>query len=462
MARDARKRKADPARLAAVKVLHQVLEEFAFSNESAAYHLSAPGLDARDRAFASALIFGTLANLPRIDYDLSQVSARPLDKLDPWVRTLLRAGVWQLFYSYQVTTAAACDETVRLARFLAGERTTGFVNGILRRLARGRPELEGPGREAIEAGLPADLFELLSTWYDRGTALAIGRWSLTSPDFVSIRANASRQEVFDQWATGEEAKALRLEKRAWPPPAWSVLPSGRNLTATSAYREGLFSLQSRAAMLAGCLSGARTGDRILDLCAAPGGKTGHVAELTGPGTSLTACDLSPERVALLQANLDRLGHGGVRTCVQDATVAQPAWVEAFDRVICDVPCSGLGLLQKRPEIRSRVTRESIDRLRALQAAILERAASYVAPGASLLYTTCTLNPEENEDQVQAFLASDQGRTFRLDDLADELEELLGASLPAPLSDRLPATALLLPHRDGTDGFFIARLRRVGL
>ncbi len=456
-----KKRGADPARLAAVKVLHQVMEESAFSNESAAYHLSAPGLDARDRAFASALIFGTLANLPRIDYDLSKVSARPLDKLDPWVRTLLRAGVWQLFYSYQVTVAAACDESVRLARFLTGEKTTGFVNGVLRRLARGRPELEGPGREAIEAGLPVELFQLLSGWYGPETALEIGRWSLTSPASVNIRANARRQEAFDQWAGSDEARALELAKRDWPPPAWSVLPSGRNLPGTAGYREGLFSLQSRAAMLAICLSGARAGDRILDLCAAPGGKTGHLAELNGGRSRITACDVSQERVALLQANLDRLGHGEVRTCVHDATRKEASWEEAFDLVICDVPCSGLGLLQKRPEIRSRVSRESIDRLRLLQASILEKAASYVAPGASLLYTTCTLNPEENEEQLEAFLASDRGQSFELDDLGEEVKELLGADIPAPLSDRLPASVLLLPHRDRTDGFFISRLRRGG-
>lgn len=129
MAESKKRKKVDQARLAAVRVVYQVLEEGAFSNESAAYHLSAPGLDARDRAFASALIFGSLANLPRIDYDLDQVTSRPVNQLDPWVRTILRVGIWQLFYSYQVTTAAACDESVHLARFLVGEKVTGFVNG---------------------------------------------------------------------------------------------------------------------------------------------------------------------------------------------------------------------------------------------------------------------------------------------------------------------------------------------
>lgn len=456
-----KRKKQDQARLAAVRVLYQVLEEGAFSNESAAYHLSGPGLDARDRAFASALIFGSLANLARIDYDLTQVSSRPPDKLDPWVRTILRMGVWQLFYSYQVTTAAACDESVHLARFLVGEKVTGFVNGIMRHLARQRPVLEGPDSQAIEAGLSPQLFGLLSAWYGPEAALALGEWSLQTPASVTIRANASRMEAFDKWSLSQEAGDLALEKRPWPPMAYSLVPSGNDLAATRAYRQGLYSLQSRAAMLVGHLSAVQPQDRILDLCAAPGGKSGHLAELTGCQGSILASDLSPQRLALIDAMTERLGQACIKTLVQDATKRRAEWETAFDLVLCDVPCSGLGLLQKRPEIRWRVSPESIDRLLAIQGTILERAASYVVPAGHLLYTTCTINPRENEEQVEAFLASEAGRDFELCDLTGELETLLKGDLPAPMSSRLPACLCLLPHRDGTDGFFIARMRRQG-
>lgn len=452
------KRKADQARLAAVRVLYQVLEEEAFSNESAAYHLADPDLDARDRAFASALIFGTLGRLPAIDYFLGRVSKRPLKDLDPWVRTVLRAGVWQLFYSYQVTVPAACDESVRLIRFLAGEKATGFVNGILRKLAREKPKLTDP---ALVAGLPRPLFKLLSDWYGREEALEIGRASLLSPSLISIRPNGLRMEDFDRWSRTGEAEELELQKRDWPSPAYGLLPSGRSVTLTEGYRQGLYSLQSRAAMMVGCLAPAGPGDRILDLCAAPGGKTGHLAEKAGPDSLITACDVSPDRLAVLEEAMERLGHDFVRTRLQDALVPVEDWEEAFDLVLCDVPCSGLGLMQKRPEIRLRVSSESIGRLTGIQADILKNAGRYVRPGGSLLYTTCTINPQENEDQVKAFLETDAGASFALEDLSVEADKELGDALPLPLSERLPGSLLFLPHRDQSDGFYIARLRKTG-
>ncbi|HZK29022.1 MAG TPA: transcription antitermination factor NusB, partial [Clostridia bacterium] len=165
MAKSKKRKTTDRARLVAAQVLYQVTEENIFSNESAAYYLASAGLDARDRAFASAIIYGTLSRLPLIDYYLSRASERPLEKLDPWVRTILRAGIWQLYFSYQVTTHAACDESVHLARLLATEKTTGFVNGVLRRLARDRPDLPAKEAAALELGLPPDLFNLMVSWY---------------------------------------------------------------------------------------------------------------------------------------------------------------------------------------------------------------------------------------------------------------------------------------------------------
>lgn len=459
MAESKKRKRVDQARLAAVKVVYQVLEEGAFSNESAAYHLSAPGLDARDRAFASALIFGSLANLPRIDYDLDQTASRPVDQLDPWVRTILRAGVWQLFYSYQVTTAAACDESVHLARFLVGEKVTGFVNGVMRRLARERPRLTGADSRAIQAGLTPQVFDLLSDWYGPQVAEAIGHWSLQSPDSVTIRANANRMAAFESWSQSQEARDLALEKQSWPDMAYRLVPAGNDLAATGAYHQGLYSLQSRAALLVGALSAVQPKERILDLCAAPGGKSGHLAELTDCQSPILACDLTPSRVALLDAMVTRLGHTCIQTRVHDATEGETSWEQAFDLVLCDVPCSGLGLMQKRPEIRGRVSSQTIDRLLDIQKAILEKAGPYVAVDGSLLYTTCTINPQENEEQVAAFLASEAGKDFDLCDLTQELEGVLKGTLPPPMSTRLPGTVCLLPHRDGTDGFFIARMRR---
>lgn len=454
-----KRKKVDRARLAAVKILYSVLEEGAFSNESAAFHLASGDLDARDRAFASALVFGSLTRLPRIDYDLARASSRPLEKLDPWVRTILRAGVWQLFYSYQVTTAAACDESVHLSRFLVGERVTGFVNGILRGLARQRPELEGPDAQAIDLGLPPELFSMFRTWYGPDQARALGAWFLKAPQSQTIRANALRMEAFLDWTQSEEGRSLSLLASPWPPGAYQLQVGGRDLVRTQGYLEGLFSLQSRAAILVGCLSGVKAGDRILDLCAAPGGKTGHLAELTRCEAPILACDVSESRVALLSAMARRLGHLCIESRVHDATREEASWKEAFELVLCDVPCSGLGLLHKRPEIRFRVTAASIDRLIGIQREILEKAATTVAPGGQLLYSTCTINPKENEDQISWFLKSPVGRSFDLVDLTGDLAGIMGDEASLPMSDRLAGTVALLPPREETDGFFIARLQK---
>ncbi len=447
------------ARLAAAKVIHAVTVENAFSNESAAFHLASPDLDARDRSFASALIFGTLSYLPLIDYYISQASSRPLNKLDPWVLTVLRMGVWQLFFSYHVPQRTAVDESVKLARFFVGERVTGFVNGMMRALTRKKPTLPEAGKRALELGLTQELFSMLERWYGEEQASAIGEHALQSPDYVPIRANMTRLKEFDQWAGTEEAQALNLSKLAWPEMAYGIEPSGSNVTQLSAYRNGLFSLQSQSAMLVGALSRIKPEDKALDLCAAPGGKITHLAELKGNDRGLVACDISEERLRSLDIMSRRLGFNSIEQHQMDATEHHEAFDNSFDIVLCDVPCTGLGLLQRRPEIRFRVNAETVNRLLPVQRMILFNGSKAVAPGGILMYSTCTINPEENEYQVKAFLATDEGRAFELEDLEKDLPASLLNHRVSPMSNHLKGTVLLLPHRHGTDGFFIARMRR---
>ncbi len=458
-----KKRKVDAARLAAAKVVQAVTFENAFSNESASFHLASPELDARDRSFASALIYGTLSYLPQIDYYIAKASSRPLAALDPSVITALRIGVWQLYFSYHVPPRAAVDESVKLARFFSGERATGFVNAIMRKLTRQRPELPEKERQALELGLTHELFALLTHWYGEDEAVAIGKNGLESPDCVSIRMNAMKDDLFRQWAESEEAEGLRLKKLPWPDCAFGLDPGGTDITQLRSYRDGLFSLQSQSAMLVGALSGVKPDDRVLDLCAAPGGKLMHIAELKGSVRGLVACDLSEERLRSLDETAVRLGFGEVERHALDATSRFPAFDDAFDIVLCDVPCTGLGLLQKRPEIRSRVTRETVERLLPVQRAILANGSKAVVRGGLLLYSTCTINPDENEEQVRAFLSSKDGESFELMHLdattlvRDDSEDRSGGATPRT---RLPGTLLLLPHLYRSDGFFIALMRRM--
>ncbi len=455
-----KKRKVDAARLAAAKVIQAVTFENAFSNESAAFHLASSELDARDRSFASALIYGTLSLLPQIDYYIAKASSRPLETLDPAVFTALRMGVWQLYFSYHVPPRAAVDESVKLARFFSGERATGFVNAIMRKLSRQRPELPEKERQALELGLTHELFTMFSRWYGEEDAIAFGKNNLESPEYVSIRMNAVKADLFERWTESEEAAALRLRKLPWPDCAYGLEPGGTDITQLQSYRDGLFSLQSQSAMLVGALTGVKPDDRVLDLCAAPGGKLMHMAELKGNVRGLVACDQSEERLRSLDDMAERLGFDRPERYTLDATVHREGFDGAFDIVLCDVPCTGLGLLQKRPEIRSRVTRETVDRLLPVQRAILANGSKAVIKGGLLIYSTCTVNPEENEEQVKAFLASEDGESFELIHL-DATAFVHGEDrfIDVTPRTRLPGTLLLLPHLYRSDGFFIAQMRR---
>jgi len=462
-----KKQKVDKARLAAAKVIQAVTFENAFSNESAAFHLSSLGSDARDKSFASALIYGTLSYLPLIDCYVAQASSRPLEALDPSVLTALRMGVWQLYFSYHVPPRAAVDESVKLVRFLSGERATGFVNAIMRKLTRRKPELPADERQALELGLTQELFAMLTRWYGEEHAIAIGQNSLQSPAYVSIRMNRMKADEFNRWADSEETEALCLRKLTWPDCAYGLEPGGTDVTQLQAYRDGLFSLQSQSAMLVGALSGVEPDDRVLDLCAAPGGKLSHVAELKGNIRGIVACDQSEDRLLSLIEMMERLGFGAVdRYCI-DATVHRDEFDDSFELVLCDVPCTGLGLLQKRPEIRSRVTSETVERLLPIQRAILTNGSKAVVAGGLLMYSTCTINPEENEEQVRAFLDSNEGEAFELIHLDIDRIGAYSDNCPtseqkipeSPLQARLPGTLLLLPHMCHSDGFFIALMRR---
>lgn len=448
----------DPARLAAVAIIWDVTEEGVFSNESAATHLISHELDARDRAFVTAMVWGTLCEQPYIDYAISSVSKRPVSSLDAWVRAILRLGVWQLFFSFHVPPRTACDESVRLTRILAGERATGFVNGVMRRLAREKPALpeDEDTADALACGLPEELYRLLMTWYGKEQAKLLGTWSKSSPTSLSIRPDMRRPDHFKKWMSGEEAASWYPQCLLWPDNAYALISAGRDVTQLSGYLNGLFSLQSQSAMLAAQFLGVQINDRVLDCCAAPGGKTRYIAEITNDETMITACDISPDRTDKLRSVMKQHGHINVTCHCLDASKLPSSWDYSYDRVLCDVPCSGLGLLPKRPEIRSRVTSDTIERLLPLQQEILKNGAKATARGGTLLYSTCTLSPPENETQIMTFLNSPEGEGFILDDLTSEL--------PLPVqnmvSTRLPGSVLLMPPGMDSDGFFIARLRRL--
>lgn len=482
----ASRRPPDSARRVAALALQRVLEEGAYANlvlasaltddgeepsgsenrEAAGRQPPAAGqpsrLDARDRAFATAMVYGTLTRLHTIDHVLSERLSQPLPSLEPMVRTILRLGVFQLLYSRSVPPSAACDESVRLCRRLVRpptqERACGLVNAVLRTIARDMPEIS-PKNAPLYYSLPPELYGYVKKAAGPVEAPLLAERMLDAPP-VTLRVNRLR-------ATPDEAAAC-LAEDGIATQAGRFLPEalvpdlgGQPVQNLAAYRAGLVSVQDEGAMLTGHVLDPQPGECIIDLCAAPGGKSAHLAELSGDAAEIDACDIHPGRVELIRKQAERLGIHSIHTWTADATGKDwpPELAGPFDRVLADVPCSGLGLLARKPEIRRNMTHARILGLMPLQAAILQHAATLVRPGGVLVYSTCTFNPAENDGQVERFLTEQAGR-FQREDMRPFLPPVL---LADPETDRQAADGAitLLPHRHGTDGFFIARLRRVG-
>lgn len=465
-ARSRDSRHPDPARLAATRVLHAVYETGAYANLSARRLLEQDQLDARDRRFAAALIYETLSYTYTIDWILQQISKRPLASLDPWIRTVLRMGVWQLVWSRSIPVPAAIDESVRIAADRTNRGAAGYVNAVLRNLAA-RPVAIPPGNVPLQTGLPPELYGHLRKWYGDEEARKLASQSLDSVRTVTARTNRLRIST-DRLAVRLRQDGIDCEPGRYCPEALAVQLSGRPVPGLAAWREGLLSIQNEAAMLVGHAAGALPGWSIIDLCAAPGGKTAHLAELTGCQANILAVDSHEERLRLVSEQTARLGLDGIRCLAADSATGldlagKPAflpWREQADLVLADVPCSGLGLLGRKPEIRLHMTHERINSFYPLQAAILDTAAGLVKPGGVLIYSTCTINPAENDGQVDAFLQRQVGRF-----LLDPLTELLPPALldQDGLADQAARGRLqLLPHRHGTDGFYIARMKKVDL
>lgn len=452
-----KKRPADKSRMAACRVLHAVLEEGAYANLSSIGMLSQPDLDALDRRFASAMIYGTLSRVYSIDWLLGKASHKPLAKLEPWVRTILRMAVWQMIWARTVSIPAAIDESVHLANWLTNPGAAGYVNATLRRLSREPFEL--PTGQAVSYSLSPEIFGYLRKWYGPVEAQLLAEAFLTEDISVTARVNCFRSSA-DHLIAELMAEGVAASPGRYCPEALRLDLSGRPVRGLRAWQRGDLMIQDEAAMLVGHGASPKQGQLIIDLCAAPGGKTCHLAELTADKSRILAFDINPERLALVQESAERLSLSSIKCRAGDATGAgmDPLLRESADLVLADVPCSGLGLLARKPEIRLSMNHLKIVGLYPLQEAILNYAATLVRPGGILIYSTCTINPAENIERIQAFLAENANR-FELDSLTSHLPDSL------LVHDDLAASAALgwiqlLPHRHSMDGFFIARLRRL--
>ena len=399
------------------------------------------GMDRREAALATRLCNGVLQNRMLLDHWLSGFVR---GKLQPVVRDILRLAAYQLCFLDRIPPSAAVNEAVEQTRRLANQQAARLVNGVLRNLLRALP-LPEPEDLATRYSHPAPLVALLREACNNDAELEALLACDNTPAPLYLQCNTVRTTAQALQAQLEEA-GIACQAHPWLPDCLTVTGAG-DLAALASYQAGLFYVQDPAAKLSILCAGLpESGGNVLDCCAAPGGKSFAAAIAMGGRGSIVSCDIYPHKTALIENGAARLGLTNITARQQDASQVVPEWVGAMDTVIADVPCSGLGIIRKKPDIRYKNLKELED-LPALQLKILEAQASYVRPGGTLLYSTCTVLKRENEDVVSAFLAAHGGFTTE----------------PLPLPDVFPKNETgmltLIPGEYDTDGFFICRLRR---
>lgn len=443
-----------PVREIALKALHRAETRDVPPRDALNALFRRYGYPVRDRAFATELVYGTIRWRRRLDWTLGRLLRGKPESLTPWIRLILHMGLYQLMMMDQVPAAAATHESVQLAKRYGHEGTVRLTNAILRTAIRQRDRLSRPERgedPVADLGVTHSYPDwLVKRWIERyGVESAAALMEAGNrPPPLSIRVNTARSTPQDL-AASLAPLGIQVEPGRWLEDFLTIRHAG-DLHTLASHEAGLFQAQDESAGLAVRLLGPEAGETVVDLCCAPGGKTTYIAQIVGAGGKVIACDSSPHRLRRVEEHRRRMGLGQVRLVVMDGR--SPGLDFRADRVLVDAPCSGLGTIARRPDLRWRRTAEDIGRLRGEQLALLEKGAGMVKPGGVLVYSTCTIEPEENEDVVAAFCGRHPG--FRPDSLG---------GWPAELAGVMDGTGRIatLPPVHGVDGSFAVRLRNTG-
>ena len=438
-------------RLLAVKALSDINRNGAYANITLQDYISKHNLADLDRRFFTELVYGVVRRRNYLDAIIVHFAKRPLKKLSSMVVEILRLGIYQIIYMDKVPESAAVNESVKLAKKLT-RGLSGFVNAILRSIIReqdsiGVEDLASNDIEVISFiyNIPLWLIDLWMGEFGRDKTEDLCAWFNQQPK-LTARINTIFIDI---------PQCLTLLKEQ----GWDVSQDSNykdiiyinshrdSLEKSDAVIKGYITFMDKASMLVARLVNPQPGERVLDCCAAPGGKSMYMAALMDNTGSLMSCDIHEHKITLMESNAQRLGISIVQTKVQDATELPSAWKSYFDRVLVDVPCSGLGILQKKLDMRWRKDESTLSELPPLQLAILERAAMTVKEKGYLVYSTCTLNYKENEDVVEAFLQ--KHKEFSI--------VPVGADFPLKSNNGMITT---YPPTDDMDGFFMVKMQRI--
>ncbi len=439
------------ARWVGLKALELMVDEDLFINAAVDKVMFGKEMEKSDRAFVKRLVYGTVENRIQLDYIIDLYSKTRTGKMKLTVLMVLRMAVYQLLYMPSIHNGAVINEAVKLIKKRKMFQLTGFVNGVLRNISKNIDKIEYPSENenpvkaaSVRYSFPETLIELLLENHTYEELKAFLAYTHTAAP-LSIRANTRKTTVENLKKTLEK-EGLKVEQGAFGGNGLRLSGIDR-LFDLEAFQSGLFQVQDESSMLVGSLSGIQEGDKVLDLCAAPGGKATHAAELTGPGGSVIACDISDRKLALIEENRSRLGLPWMAVEQSDASRHREDFDKAFDVVLADLPCSGLGIIRKKPDIKWQMNREKVASLVALQREMLTNAAAYVKNGGDLVFSTCTMTKEENEDNADWFL--EKFKAFE--------------SVPLDVDGYGDSCGRIRikPWETGTDGFFIARFRKKG-
>ena len=432
----------------AAEAMMQIMAEGAYNTVALRRLLRQNGaMQKQEKAFVTEIVNGTLRNIAYIDYVIGQFSNTKIQKIKPWLLAVLRTAVYQILF-LTVPDNAACNEAVKLANERGYKGLSGLVNGLLRTIAREKQNMTLPEKNTAEYlhivySHPLWLVKMWIAYYGYAQTEALCKANNISPD-VTIRINTTQ--------TNQTALQEMLEKEQISVQKGVLCENALHLTKSMSFQNGLFHVQDESSQLAVAALAPKSGQKILDICAAPGGKSFTIAQMMENKGEVVARDIYAHKVDLIAEGAKRLGLSIVHTEVSDATVFLEKDKEAFDAVLADVPCSCLGLLRKKPDIRLKKDGSEIDNLIPIQRKILEQAAMYVKTGGVLLYSTCTLSKKENEKNMEWFLQNHP--EYTLEDMTPYL--------PKQMADMGKQGYLtVFPHIHHTDGFFIARLKKKG-
>jgi 16S rRNA (cytosine967-C5)-methyltransferase len=437
-----------PARIYACKILHDVMQNGAYSNIAVNKHLASLKNDA-DRRLAVQISYGTIKKKNRLEKVLFSFSTRK--EIEPTAHIILLMSLYQIMYLDKIPQYAIVNDAVNLCRFYGLHAAASFVNGVLRNVLRNKETLTERESDSFvflyyEYGFPQWISELIFDAYGDAFLQAYAKQSQDAPDLF-LRVNTRKT---DTEALQKQFSARGIETEpTYVPDTLKTVGSG-DVFGTEPFRNGLFYVQDLSGVIAGYALSPQHEDRMIDLCSAPGGKSFNLGILSQDG-SVLSCDISTAKLELVKRTAKQLGLEHLKAVRRDATKIIPEERGTYDCIVCDVPCSGLGVVRRKPEILSRLKQEDISALVALQEKILDTAIAYLKQGGTLVYSTCTLNPSENEVQIE--------KALQRHPEIKSVPIVLSFELQEKHLEMKDGRLLLTPMRDGCDGFFMAKLTK---